>query len=341
MTESRKDAAQTVLHAVQAVALVVGGCWVAYQYFAHERTSQQLARAQQLLTTEQMLKLAATQRASEEAKLKQLQLANGQAALAATVQHEQQNLALQLQKLSVAQVALDLRVAQSHERLRSKELDLSVRLQELEGQKREKDLAFSDEYRFEPAHTLKCRKRRDLGGDLAEYELTYVFKLTNRSTTPFDISFYVVDLYVGEPTLDTQKQSIRRLNIPNLRNFTMGPATDDAFKWQHVNAIGGILQTESSHYGEVYRPPWLNWPLVDLKLNALGLGQIKNGESKARSETYFITARPSSYITAFVAYCFNSCRRMEDGFTGSNVVALADADAPISEKESPRIAEIR
>lgn len=338
MTSSRKELATAVLHAVQALALIAGGCWVIFNYLSYEREAQQLVREQQRFTNAQMVTLASTQRKSEEAKLRQVELSNEQTRLSASIQKEQQDLSLALQKLGVQQAGFALRIAQSQERLRTEEMALSVRVQKLESEKREHDLAYSTTYRFEPTHGLKAKKRRELGNGLAEYELTYWFKITNRSTTPSEVSFYVVDLYVGEPRQDNAVSTVRRMNLPNLRNFTLGPERDDAIAWKHVNAIGAILQTESSHHGPVLQPPWSEWPPVDLKLNALGLKQLKNGEWSSRSERYFITAPSSSYVAAVIAYCFNSCRQQEDGFTGSNVVALADAEE-IESPKKPLLAE--
>lgn len=326
-----KDASETLLKTIQALALLIGGCWVAFRYLDHEREAERLARAQQTLSNQQMARLASTQFDIEKAKARQLELANEQARLAATVQSEQQTLSVQHQRLAVDEARLKLETTLSQTELRSRELAANVRLQELEAAKRQNEISYSGQYRFERLHKLTGRKLHDVGNGLAEYELTYSFSITNRSTTIFDVSFYVIDLYVGRARHNDVATHVSRMNIPNLRNPTMKPRASDAFEWQHVDAIGGIYQAIESSYGSVLRPSWSYSPPVELKLNALGLGHLNNGESAWNTETYILTAPTDGYVTAFIAYCFNSCVSETEGFTGSNVLALRDAkdESPI------------
>jgi len=328
MQVPNKDVTQSILAAFQAIALVVGACWVIFRYLGHERESERLVRQQVLLNNEQLIRLAGTQKAIEEARLRQLQLGNKQSELMITVQDEQQRLALATQKVGTAQAQLALETAKAQQQLRRDELDAQVRLAQLDAQKREQEVSYAGEIRFTPTHALTCKKLRDVGDGLAEYELTYNFRITSQSLKPFDVSFFVIDLYVGLPKESRSLYKTRRLNVPNLRNATMVPRDDDAVDWKHVNAVGSILQETDLAYGAVERPSWSFFPPVEIGVNTVGLGHLRHGEWCSREETYFVVAPRDAYVTAFLAYCLNSCTSEAEGFTGSNFVALLDAEKP-------------
>jgi hypothetical protein len=319
--------AQTALHTLQAIAIVIGGCWIVFRYLSHERDLAGLNRKQ--------LEIAvADQREQQRLTAEQLRLSNQQLAIVLGDQRKQQELATEQAELANEQARLTLTVETAQQDLRIRELEQTValherdvQLRELESKKVQHEVSYSGRYRFDRSFSLSSRKLRDLSNGMAEYEVTYSFAFTNKSQVPFEISVYVVDYYLGRPRElpNDSRPTFRRLATPNLRS-TPNISSQDAIEWEHMGSTGGI-------YGNPRIPFWTHSPRTTLIRNAMATGQVKPEQSTNQSMKYFVTAPPNSYITFFLSYCFNGCHEDVDDYTNSYAIPLEEAE---SDDEVPR-----
>ncbi|HKP76606.1 MAG TPA: hypothetical protein VJT67_13845 [Longimicrobiaceae bacterium] len=316
---------QAALHALQAAAIVIGGCWVVYRYFSQERFLATLNRRQLEITI-------ADQRQQQRLSAEQLRLTNEQLGLAVADQKEQQRLAAEQLRLANQQARLTLTIGSEQQGLRLRELerlvalhDEDVQLRRAEREKVQHEVSYSGRYRFERQFSLTSRKRRDLGNGMGEYEVVFSFAFTNKSEVPFEVSVYALDYYLGTPRdiSNVAGPTFRRISIPNLRS-TSYPRLDDALQWKYMGSLGGM-------YGDsTHEPFWTANPPVTLVQNAMGTGVIKSDQTTSYTNTYFVTAPANAYVTFFLSYCFNGCRQDTDDFTHANVIPLEEDPTGLS-----------
>lgn len=213
--------AEALLDCIQAIAFVCGGCWLVFRYFAHERATSIATLRQQELANESASIQLATATRHDLLSLRQQELSNAQAQLTLEINNAQRN-------LHERELATEVALKQS---------DLQIR--KLEHKKAEHDVEYSGGYRFERDLNITMSKRQTFPDGTAEFEIQTDFKFTNRSEVNFDVSVYVLDLYLGIPKGD--RNAFWRLNKPNVRgDSVMTPY--DGFEWELLGSIGGNIR---------------------------------------------------------------------------------------------------
>ncbi len=314
---------EKVLPLIQVLGLVVGGCWIMFRYLSHERQAQEIALEQSRLNYQQASAVALTQQQAEEAHLSQLRLGNQQASLALKVQDKAQDLGLEQQRLTNEQARLVLRTNEAQRSLRHEELEKSVQLQQqdielkrLQQTKATHDIEYSQHYRFSRDFTLTAQKRGEIN-NLAEYAATYSFSFENKSEVQFEMSLFVLDIYVGVPKIqDPGATLVQPLGTPTDR------CEKGAIQWKLVGTTGSIL---ADAFGTIQSP----WDGVIGELHLLrggpGTAVLKPTQTLLYNEDYLVRAPKNAYLAIVMSYCFNRCKNNDDLYSRVNWLSLADA----------------
>jgi len=317
---------ENVFHSVQAVAIVVGGCWVVFQYFSHDRDRQGLALEQQRLANIQAEAVAQTSRQAEEARLSQLTLGNKQAETALLAQRKSQELSLEQQRLTNEQASLMLRISETQQRLRREELEQTVRLQQqdidlkrLQQSKAEHDLSYSSRYRFEDKFKIEHRKVRDVDDTVGEYEVDHSFDFVNRSEVELEMSLFILDYYIGLPVANQAAGPfVMPLGTPRDR-WNPSSQQKGAYFWRRLGSTGAI-------YAEAIGRIPLPWNVVvdDLELirGGAGTGVLKTEQRLSYSDAYIVRAPRNAYVAFMMSWCFNRCTNNDDLYSDFSSVQL-------------------
>jgi hypothetical protein len=343
-TRMRSLTTESLLNTVQALAIVIGGCWVMYQYLTHERELANVSLEQQRLSTAQAKALASTQVAAENARLRQLELANKQAEVALSRQHEAQELAVEQQRLSNEQSRLTLQINESQRSLRHDELAKTVellkhdvQLKRLQEIKTQREVDNSGRYKFERTFSLTSAKERDINEKTAEYAVRFSFDFANRSDLPFEISVFIIDYYVGMPLSDTDTTTaVRPISLPRDR-WNPGRTEDGALLWQHVGATGSI---HAEAVGRITEPWDYVIEGVHLGMGPGGTGVVKPGLTLGSDDTYLVRAPKGGYIAFVMSYCFERCKNNDDLYSITKWTTL-DADTNSAAPPTPNQASGR
>lgn len=329
--------AEAALQTVQAVALIIGGCWVLFHYLAHERALAKTTLQQQQAQLQQALALAETQAESEQARLRQLQLANAQAQLTLSRQSEAQHLSIEQQGLANEQARLTLQIAESQRRLRDEELRRGVELQKqdielkrLQQQRAEHEIAFDGQYRYGRDFKVTSTKMRDLNDEYAEYKVEYYAAITNKSTVMFEISLVAIDYFVGVPKpTESDTIFVAPIGAPSNR-WNNGSGTSGAIDWRLAGSTGSILSTalgslpyDAKHVAESVR----------LAEGGFGVGITRPEQTLANDEIFYVRAPKAAYISLVTNYCFERCRDSADYYYHVDTIPLEEArniTAPVS-----------
>jgi len=326
----RRMTAEGALNAVQAVAIVIGGAWIMYQYLAHDRERSNLALQQQKLSTVQAEALATTQVASEMSRVRQLELANLQATIALGTQAEAQRLAIEQQRLTNRQADLTLQITNSQKELRHDELQKTIEnlqhdinLKQAQTIKAELDVKTSQRYKFAPRFSISSGKDRDIDSNISEYAVKYSFDVENRSEVPFEMSMFILDYYTATTESDaTQGLSVRRIAVPPNR-WNPFSDTTGAVRWQKAGTYASIY---SAARGRIQSP----WDSVvsdaAFVSGAGGTGIVRPGLSVGSSDTYLVRAPKGAYIAFVMSYCLNRCENNDDLYFETDWTSLDHVD---------------
>lgn len=333
---------QSALHALQAIAIIIGACWILFRYMSHERDLQTIALEQNRLAYQQASAVAQIQQQAEDARLRQLQLSNEQAAVALSTQRDAQKLALEQQRLANEQARLTLQINETQlnetqRRLRQEELEKALLLEQqdldlkrLQQTKAQHELAHSTRYRFTRQFTITARKDRDIDQDFGDFSVDWGYEFVNKSEVLFELSVFLLDYYIGITQLDTTAHvvSVWPVGFPTDRWNPSGNI-DGAIAWKRVGSNGSI-------YAEAIReiqPPW-DWIIRQVKLShGGGTGVLKSEQTMRYDDTYLVRAPRTAYFAIVMSYCFNRCANNDDLYSRVDWIALTEATTPNTEPQ--------
>lgn len=307
--------AEALLNTVQAIALISGGCWALFRFFAHERQTNELQLRQQELAYRQASATLHTEVRAADARLQQLRLSNRQAEISLSAQRELTEATVTQQRLTNEQAAMTLEIAKQERQLRREELEQTVALKraelehkQLEQTKLRAELVHASVYRFEREFWFDGRKLRDVDETTAEYAFYHGFRITNRSQATFEMSLFILDYYIGVPKARVARKAVEPLGTPPDR-WNPGSTQPGALEWTLIDTTGSIRATAANSVAA----PW-NSVVRDLKLvrGGAGTSSLRTDQSVVYGDDYFVTAPKHAYIAFVMSYCFNLCSTNDD-----------------------------
>lgn len=328
VVRSRLDP-EDLLNVVKTISIVVGGCWIAWRYFAHERESTKLATEQQRLALRQSQVVAEFERISAEQRARQLTLGNEQSRLALQVQQSSQQYQLEAQRLGNEQARLALSIQESQRTLRQHELETSVMLQQsdielkrLEQKKAGHDVEYATAGRFSREFSISAERLDSFGGTLPEFEVKHGLTFQNISQVDIEISVLIIDYYIGVQAAQVEdRPTIVPLGVPADR-WNYGSEQSGRIKWTHIGGIGSILGDAVPDIG-----PMMYFDDVKLVPGGPGTGFMKPDQRQVYTDTYIVKAPADAWVLFVTSYCFNRCKRSEDMHSYTNWVSLRRAVA--------------
>lgn len=203
---------------------------------------------------------------------------------------------------------------------------LQVQLEKLEEQKRSADIMFSQTYRFSAKRSLLITYNRHLASGENLYTATYGIKVANRSTTPFELSLWVIDLYQGtiHSALYKKRNFIEQIGYPPNR-WNPGSQTGGAVSWTLMGSSGAILANAIG----LIASPWDD-DVQDVNLVPGGpfTGLLKPDQSYSMDNDYLVKGKAGSYVAFVQSICFNRCKKNPQDLYQMSTYAVLPAAPP-------------
>lgn len=293
-----------VLKLVQALALILGGCWVVFMYLSFQKASNQSTLEQQRLAVEQARITLKTQEQSDAVALERNKLSIQQAEISLKTQEESEQRALEQQKLSVAQAEVTLQIQKSQKELQQQDLELN----KLKQKQTEHQVAYDTTYRADTNTEVTVHRVRDEGNDWATYRVTLYVTVTNKSSTPFEISVVGLDYYTGElpvyPAAEARRRVFSRIGQPE--SWWYSGRLQGVVAWQRVGSDGSITLAA---LGKIKSP----WNYVErtyqLEIAGSGTGIWKPDEVAQIYRTFLVRAHKDTYVGFGINLCFNRAEK--------------------------------
>lgn len=197
---------------------------------------------------------------------------------------------------------------------------LKLELARLEQRQVAHDLEQDTTYRFSRESSIKVERIDD---DRRLYDVEYSITITNVSDTPFEISFWVLDYYIGTLAPPDDGWSMIRIGLPESR-WSPGSMNPGGAKWQRMGTYSAIVD---GAWKEI-PTPWSD-VVRDARPKVGGVltGVLNPKQSYTFQESYIVRAPVDAFVGFSAQFCFERCKDPKvDLFSNSRYAQLLNQE---------------